>query len=145
MYWSKWHQWSTEAKVLAVYCFNSLYLLEWGGTILLAIWERRHHFIGNFGEEAPFYWLFERGGTILLGKLGRKLMEFLLFMSKTMLEVIWSFILWPMASGGLVILIIRLFYWCGLSIKARSIFMFTRHEWNIRLFASAFLFNLIWI
>ena len=42
----------------------------------MAIWERRHHFIGNFGEEAPFYWLFERGGTILLGKLGRRLMKF---------------------------------------------------------------------
>ena len=37
---------------------------------------RRHHFIGNFGEEAPFYWLFERGGAILLGKFGRRLVEF---------------------------------------------------------------------
>ena len=42
----------------------------------MRIWNRRHHFIGNFGEEAPFYWLFERGGAILLGKFGRRLVEF---------------------------------------------------------------------
>ena len=30
---------------------------------------KRHHFIGNFGEEAPFYWLIERGGDILFGKV----------------------------------------------------------------------------
>ena len=49
---------------------------------------RRHHFNNdNSGDEAPFYWLFERGGTILLDKFRRKLMEFFLFMSKTMLEV----------------------------------------------------------
>ena len=28
-----------------------------------------------FDEEAPFYWQFGRGGTILLGKLGRRLTE----------------------------------------------------------------------
>ena len=55
-----------------------------------------HHFIGNFGEEAPFYFLFKRGGAILLGKFGRRLLVFFLFMSKTMLEVGWSFILWSM-------------------------------------------------
>ena len=37
---------------------------------------RRHHFIGNFEEEAPFYLLFERGGSILLAKFGRRLVEF---------------------------------------------------------------------
>ena len=37
---------------------------------------RRHHFIGNFGQEAPFYWLFERGGAILLNKSKRKLVDF---------------------------------------------------------------------
>ena len=26
---------------------------------------RRHYFIGNLGDEYPFYWLFEREGTIL--------------------------------------------------------------------------------
>ena len=36
------------------------------GTILLAIWEKRHHFICNFGAADPFYCLFERGGTILV-------------------------------------------------------------------------------
>ena len=50
------------------------------------------HFIGNFGEEAPFYWPFQGGGTILLGKFGRRMVGFL-FMSETMLEVGWSFIL----------------------------------------------------
>ena len=28
---------------------------------------RRHHFIVNFGDDAPFYWLFERLGAILGG------------------------------------------------------------------------------
>ena len=45
----------------------------------MAISERRHHFTGNFGEEALFYWLFERGGTILLGKFGRRLVKFFIF------------------------------------------------------------------
>ena len=47
-----------------------------------------------FREEAPVYWPFERGGTILLCKFGRRLVEFFLLKSKTMLEVGWSFILW---------------------------------------------------
>ena len=37
---------------------------------------RMHHFISNLGEEAPFYWQLWRGGAILLGKLGRRLVEF---------------------------------------------------------------------
>ena len=37
-------------------------------------------------EEAPFYWLFERGGTILF------------IWSKTMLAVGWSFVLWSMLN-----------------------------------------------
>ena len=37
---------------------------------------RRHHFICNFGQEAPFYWLFEGGGTILLSSSGRRLVDF---------------------------------------------------------------------
>ena len=48
--------------------------------------------IDNFGEEATFY--LREEATILLGKLGRRLVEFFLFMPKTMLEVGWSFILW---------------------------------------------------
>ena len=35
-----------------------------------------------FMEEAPFYWLFERGGSLLF------------IWSKTMQAVVWSFILW---------------------------------------------------
>ena len=56
----------------------------------------RHHFIGNFEEEAPFNQLFERRGAILLGRFGRRLMEFFSLMSRTMLEVGWSFILLSM-------------------------------------------------
>ena len=52
----------------------------------MVILERRNHFIGYLSEE----------GTILLGKFRRRLVEFCLFMSKTMLEVGWSFILWSM-------------------------------------------------
>ena len=37
---------------------------------------RRHHFIGNLEEEPPFYWLFERGGTILLSKFWSRMAEF---------------------------------------------------------------------
>ena len=43
------------------------------GVALKAIWGKKHHFIGNFGVEAPVYWLFERGGTILLDKAERRL------------------------------------------------------------------------
>ena len=53
-----------------------------------------HQFIGNFIEEAQFYWLFEKGGTILLGKFGRIVPEFLLLIYEIMLAVYWSFILW---------------------------------------------------
>ena len=52
--------------------------------------------MGNFGEEALFHWLFALGSTIVSGKFGWMLLEFLLFMSKTMLEVGWSFILWSL-------------------------------------------------
>ena len=76
MSWSRWHQWSSEAGGLAVYHFNFLYPFWWGGTILLVILDRRPHFIGFLREEAPFYWLFERGGTILLSKSGRRLVDF---------------------------------------------------------------------
>ena len=65
---------------------------------------RRHHFSGNSGEEASLYWLFDKGGTILLGKFGRRLVEFFLFMPKTMLEVGWSLFLIDHAiPGGMVI------------------------------------------
>ena len=49
-----------------------------------------------FNEEAPFYKQFGRGVTILSSKFGRGLVKFYLFMSKTMLEVGWKFILWSM-------------------------------------------------
>ena len=62
-----------------------------GGTILQTIWERKHHFIGNFGEEAPVYWLFY---WLNLGGSWWSLLHY--FMSKTMLEVGWRFILWSM-------------------------------------------------
>ena len=59
----------------------------------MGVWKRRHCFIGNFSEDTPLYWLFQREGAILLSKLERRLVVFL-FMSKTMLAVGWSFILW---------------------------------------------------
>ena len=62
---------------------------------MFVVCERRHHFIGNFGEEAhfigylreeaPFHWV-NFGGVWC----------FYLFMSKTILEVGWGFILWSM-------------------------------------------------
>ena len=66
-------QWSTETLGLAVFCFYLLY------PFLM----RRHHFIGNFREEVPLYWVNwgDASGPFL-------------FMSKTMLEVGWSIILW---------------------------------------------------
>ena len=42
----------------------------------MAIWRRRHHFIGYLEEEAPFYWRFERGGTVLLSRFGWRLVNF---------------------------------------------------------------------
>ena len=67
---------------------------------------RRHHFFGNFRAEAPFIGYFRAEASfigylreddpILLGKFGRRLVVFFLFMFKTMLEVGWSLILWSM-------------------------------------------------
>ena len=39
----------------------------------------RHHFIGNFGKEAPFYWLFQRGGTVFWVNLGRGRLSFFIY------------------------------------------------------------------
>ena len=76
MSWSKWHRWSTRA----------------GGWLYVVL-----IFYAFFNEEEPFYWIFlSEEGTILLGKIGRRLLEFCLFMSKAMLEVGCSFILWSM-------------------------------------------------
>ena len=50
----------------------------------MVILERRPHFIGYLREEEPFYWVNLGGGWWIF-----------LFMSKTMLEVGWSFILCP--------------------------------------------------
>ena len=62
----------------------------------MVILDRRPHFIGFWREEAPFYWLLERGGTVLLSKsIWEEVGGFFLFMSKTMLEVGWSVILCP--------------------------------------------------
>ena len=55
MSWPRWHRWPTEAGGLAVYCLNCLYPYVWGGSILLGIWKRRHHFIGYLREEAYFW------------------------------------------------------------------------------------------
>ena len=62
----------------------------------MVILDRRPHFISFWREEAPFYWLLERGGTVLLSKsIWEEVGGFFLFMSKTMPEVGWSFILCP--------------------------------------------------
>ena len=47
--------------------------------------ERRPHFICYLREEKPSYWVNLEGW-----------LSFFLFISKTMLEVGWSFILWSM-------------------------------------------------
>ena len=47
--------------------------------------KRRRHFIGDFGEKAPFYGLFEKTWKEAGG---------VFFMYKTMQEVGWSVILW---------------------------------------------------
>ena len=66
----------------------------------------RHLFISNLGEEEPFYWQFWRGGPRFIGYLREEACFYrvypeggwwgFLFMSKTMLEVGWKFILWSM-------------------------------------------------
>ena len=48
----------------------------------MKVCERRRHFIGDRNEEAPFYWLFERGGTILLGKFVNRLVGYFYFFPK---------------------------------------------------------------
>ena len=68
---------------------NEEALLYWqlarGGSILLVILVRRLHFIDYLGQEAPFCWVNLRGCWSSFS-----------FMSKTMLGIGWSFILWPM-------------------------------------------------
>ena len=43
----------------------------------MSIWESRHHLDANKGEQASFYWLFDRGGTISAGYFQRRLVDFL--------------------------------------------------------------------
>ena len=45
-----------------------------------------HELIGSFGEEVPYYWLFDGGGVISLGKFGWRLVEF--FHITTMLKAV---------------------------------------------------------
>ena len=134
MSWFRWHQWSTEAGGLAVYCFNFYTLFNeeapfyWeefgrGGTILLVILERRPHFIGYLREEAPFYWV----------NCGEGWWSFVIYVQNNAGGCLEFHFMAHALPGGLVIQMIKLFYWCGLSIKARSIIVFTQHEWNIRL------------
>ena len=56
-----------------MYCFCFLCHFQREGTILLAVFDWTHRFIGTLGDLDPFYELFERGGTTLfiyfVGKL----------------------------------------------------------------------------
>ena len=101
-----------------------------GGTILLVILERRPHFIGYLREEAPFYWV----------NWGEGWWSFVIYVQNDAGGCLEFHFMAHALPGGLVIQMIKLFYWCGLSIKARSIIVFTQHEWNIRLWH----FRLIW-
>ena len=68
----------------------------------MTICKGRHIFIASLGREAPFSWLVERGWpgcAILLSQFGRRLVEFFLFRSKTVLAVGSGPMLYP---GGLV-------------------------------------------
>ena len=73
-----------------------------GGTILLVILERKHHFIGYFREEAPFYWVY-------LGEGWWSVFIFVQDYAGGWLEFHFMVNALP---GGLV----RLFYWYGLII-----------------------------
>ena len=65
---------------------------------------RRHQLIGNLEEEAPFYWLFERGGTILLSKFGRRLVDFFYLCPKPCWRLAGvSFYMVQALPGGLVV------------------------------------------
>ena len=49
-------------------CILLLILTQFTYSGSLIFWQFlvwRHHFISNHGEEGPFYWLFDRGGSIL--------------------------------------------------------------------------------
>ena len=67
-----------------------------------------HPFIGSLGEEAPFYWISEEGGTIFLGKTGMWL-NFVLFLSTTMLAVDWCFIFSSLCTSSTRIKLFLLF------------------------------------
>ena len=83
---------------LYIVCFVYT-LFHWpslGGTILCAIQERRHHFIGNFGEEGTTLLASSGKRHHFIGYIWEKVGGTFLFLSKTMLEVGWIFILWSM-------------------------------------------------
>ena len=83
---------------------------------------RVHNFVVNLKEEVPIHSQFEIGGTILLGQFGRRLVEFFLIMSKTMLDFVCSFILWFMLylEGWSL----RTSYYNGVALKQSL-----RHQW----------------
>ena len=60
--WSRWHQWSIEARGLAVFCFFLFIPLLMRRHHFIVILERRPYFIGYMREETPFYWVSLGGG-----------------------------------------------------------------------------------
>ena len=68
-------------------------------------------FFGNFGEEAPFYWLIVTGGAISLGKFGRRLVDrgFFIYVQNYAGGWLEFHFMVHALSGGLVIWI-KLFY-----------------------------------
>ena len=107
MSWSRWQvvNWSWLYIIfIAITLFHEEAPIREGG----------HHFIGNYGEEAPFYWLFQRGGTILLVNLGGGWWSFLYLCPKLCWRLArqskwltWCIMLWsPLYLNNLYFLII---------------------------------------
>ena len=73
------------------------------------------HFYIVFIEEAQYYWLFGRGGTILLASRERKHHLINWLCSKLAIGVGWNSIYGPRSTwkAGKVVLS-KLFYWCDL-------------------------------
>ena len=75
-------------------------------------------FNGLLREEALFYWLFERGRTIFLSNSGGGWQIFFIYVQNYAGGWLEFHFMSKALPGGLVVQI-RLFDWCGLSLKNR--------------------------
>ena len=90
---------------------GQLKLENWLFVFLLKKWCSFHYFICTLGEEASCYCLLKRGSIILLGNLGRRLLNLLKLLSKSILAVMLARVSFTVyALPRALVVYIKLFY-----------------------------------